>query len=136
MLFLKYVLMTGGVGLILMALGILAYDLTMEMRYRRALAVEGSGPLPAIPKLRWRNCGCGSDASVGTDTGGFEHRRDPQRHGGSSSEPDARNVGRNAVPRHRVCGSVVRESRAVRYARPVVHDGVNMRMGGPRPGYW
>jgi regulator of protease activity HflC (stomatin/prohibitin superfamily) len=54
MLFLKYVLMTGGVGMILMALGILAYDLTMEIRYRRALAVEGSGPLPAIPKLRWR----------------------------------------------------------------------------------
>jgi regulator of protease activity HflC (stomatin/prohibitin superfamily) len=54
MLFLKYVLMTGGVGMILMALGIVAYDLTMEMRYRHALAVEGSGPLPAIPQLRWR----------------------------------------------------------------------------------
>lgn len=35
MLFLKYVLMTGGVGLILVALGTLAYALTMEMRYRR-----------------------------------------------------------------------------------------------------
>jgi regulator of protease activity HflC (stomatin/prohibitin superfamily) len=54
MLFLKYVLMTGGVGLILIALGTLAHDLTLEMRYRRALGVEGSGPLPAIPKLRWR----------------------------------------------------------------------------------
>ncbi|HZE27690.1 MAG TPA: SPFH domain-containing protein [Terriglobales bacterium] len=54
MLFLKYLLMTGGVGMILIALGIFAYDLTMEMRYRQAVAAEGPGPLPAIPKLRWR----------------------------------------------------------------------------------
>jgi regulator of protease activity HflC (stomatin/prohibitin superfamily) len=54
MLFLKCVLMTGGVGLILVALGTLAYDLTLEMRYRRALPVEGSGPQPAAPKIRWR----------------------------------------------------------------------------------
>ncbi len=54
MLFLKYLLMTGGVGMILAALGILAYDLIMEVRYRRAMAAGGGGPLPAIPKLRWR----------------------------------------------------------------------------------
>lgn len=54
MLFLKYLLMTGGVGMILVALGILAYDLTMEVQYRRAMAAGGGGPLPAIPKLRWR----------------------------------------------------------------------------------
>jgi regulator of protease activity HflC (stomatin/prohibitin superfamily) len=53
MLFLKYVLMTGGVGMILVALGILAYDLTMEVQYRRAMS-GGTTPLPAIPKLRWR----------------------------------------------------------------------------------
>ncbi len=53
MLFLKYLLMTGGVGMILIALGILAYDLTMELQYRRAMA-GGVAPLPAIPKLRWR----------------------------------------------------------------------------------
>ena len=53
MLFLKYLLLTGGVGMILMALGILAYDRTMELQYRRAMA-GGVAPLPAIPKLRWR----------------------------------------------------------------------------------
>jgi len=53
MLFLKYLLLTGGVGMILIALGILAYDLTMELQYRRAMA-GGVAPLPAIPKLRWR----------------------------------------------------------------------------------
>jgi regulator of protease activity HflC (stomatin/prohibitin superfamily) len=53
MLFLKYLLMTGGVGMILIALGILAYDLTMELQYRRAMA-GGVAPLRAIPKLRWR----------------------------------------------------------------------------------
>ena len=53
MLFLKYLLMTGGVGMILIALGILTYDLTMELQYRRAMA-GGVAPLPAIPKLRWR----------------------------------------------------------------------------------
>jgi regulator of protease activity HflC (stomatin/prohibitin superfamily) len=53
MLFLKYLLMTGGVGMILIALGILAYDLTMELQYRRAMA-GGVAPLPAVPKLRWR----------------------------------------------------------------------------------
>src|SRR6266850_357750 len=53
MLFLKYLLITGGVGMILIALGILAYDLTMELQYRRAMA-GGVAPLPVIPKLRWR----------------------------------------------------------------------------------
>jgi regulator of protease activity HflC (stomatin/prohibitin superfamily) len=53
MLFLKYLLMTGGVGMILVALGILAHDLTMELQYRRAMA-GGTTPLPAIPQLRWR----------------------------------------------------------------------------------
>jgi regulator of protease activity HflC (stomatin/prohibitin superfamily) len=54
MLFLKYLLMTGGVGMILVAVGILTYDLSMEIRYRRALAAAGAGPLPAVPRLRWR----------------------------------------------------------------------------------
>jgi regulator of protease activity HflC (stomatin/prohibitin superfamily) len=53
-LFLKYLMMMSGVGMILIAVGILTYDLTMEMSYRRALSVEGPAPLPAVPKLRWR----------------------------------------------------------------------------------
>src|SRR6266576_3929138 len=54
MLFIKYLLMTGGIGMILIALGILAHDLTMELQYRRAMAAGEAAPLPAIPKLRWR----------------------------------------------------------------------------------
>ena len=54
MLFLKYLLMTGGIGMILVAVGILAYDLSMEIRYRRAVLAAGTGTLPAAPHLRWR----------------------------------------------------------------------------------
>jgi regulator of protease activity HflC (stomatin/prohibitin superfamily) len=54
MLFLKYLLMMGGAGMFLIAIGILAYDLTLEMQYRRAMAVGGPAPLPPIPQLRWR----------------------------------------------------------------------------------
>lgn len=52
MLFLKYVLMMGGVGMILVAVGILTYDLSLEMRYRRA--VVSPGPVPPEPQVRWR----------------------------------------------------------------------------------
>lgn len=54
MLFLKYLLMMGGIGMILVAAGILTYDLSMEIRYRRAMLAAGTGPLPAVPRLRWR----------------------------------------------------------------------------------
>jgi regulator of protease activity HflC (stomatin/prohibitin superfamily) len=52
MLFLKYVLMTGGIGMILVAVGILTYDLSLEMRYRRA--ASGAEPLRPQPQIRWR----------------------------------------------------------------------------------
>lgn len=54
MLFLKHVLMLGGIGMILIAASILGYDLYLEMNYRRALAVAGPAPLRAVPHLRWR----------------------------------------------------------------------------------
>jgi hypothetical protein len=53
MLFLKFLLTTGGVLMIVTAVGILTHDLAMELRYRRAFA-EDACPLPAIPKSRWR----------------------------------------------------------------------------------
>jgi regulator of protease activity HflC (stomatin/prohibitin superfamily) len=52
MVFLKYLLMSGGVGMILLAAGILTYDLYLEMQYRGRAA--GPGPLLPIPHLRWR----------------------------------------------------------------------------------
>jgi regulator of protease activity HflC (stomatin/prohibitin superfamily) len=54
MLFLKYLLMWGGIGMIVAAVGILTYDLYLEMKYRQALAVAGPTPLPPIPHVRWR----------------------------------------------------------------------------------
>jgi regulator of protease activity HflC (stomatin/prohibitin superfamily) len=54
MLFLKYLLMTVGIGMIVVSAGILTYDLMLELRYRRAMASDGTVPLPAPPQTRWR----------------------------------------------------------------------------------
>src|ERR1700751_2820543 len=53
MLFLKYLLMIGGIGMIVVAAAILSYDLSLEIRYRRMMAA-GTTPLPPVPTLRWR----------------------------------------------------------------------------------
>ncbi len=54
MLALKYLLMCGGLGMILVAVSILGYDLYRELLYRRAMAVPGVTPIPAQPEWRWR----------------------------------------------------------------------------------
>ncbi|HEY7617993.1 MAG TPA: hypothetical protein VH744_14395, partial [Terriglobales bacterium] len=54
MLFLKYLLMTGGIGMLVAAVGILAYDLFLERQYRKALATAAPGTLPLAPQFRWR----------------------------------------------------------------------------------
>src|SRR6202158_6003482 len=54
MLALKYVLMAGGLGMILAALWILGYDLYRELLYRRALATPGAATVPPLPQWRWR----------------------------------------------------------------------------------
>jgi regulator of protease activity HflC (stomatin/prohibitin superfamily) len=53
MLFVKFLLMAGGVGMLMTAAAILGYDLYLELQYRRALAVSG-GEVPAEPRIRWR----------------------------------------------------------------------------------
>src|ERR1700726_3327246 len=53
MLALKWVLMAGGLGMILVAVGILGYDLYRELLYRRALATPGS-TVPPVSQWRWR----------------------------------------------------------------------------------
>ena len=53
MLTLKHLLMCGGFGMILVAVGILGCDLYLEMLYRRALAAPGAA-LPPAAKWRWR----------------------------------------------------------------------------------
>lgn len=54
MLFLKYLLMWGGIAMIAFAAGILIYDLYREMQYKRALAAAGAGALPPLPLVRWK----------------------------------------------------------------------------------
>jgi len=54
MLALKYLLVTGGLGMILVAVGIFAYDLYREMLHRRALALPEAGAVEPRPQLRWR----------------------------------------------------------------------------------
>ena len=53
MLFFKYLLMSGGIGMIVLAAGILSYDWYLELQYRSALANAG-GSLPPLPHMRWR----------------------------------------------------------------------------------
>ena len=54
MLTLKYLLIAGGLGMILVAVSILGYDLYREFVYRRLLATPGANPLPPLPQWRWR----------------------------------------------------------------------------------
>jgi len=54
MLALRYLLLCGGLGMILAAVGILGYDLYRELLYRRALASPGITSPLAQPEWRWR----------------------------------------------------------------------------------
>jgi regulator of protease activity HflC (stomatin/prohibitin superfamily) len=54
MLFLKYLLMWGGIGMIFAAAGMLTYDLYLVMQYRQALSTGGPGPVPRVPYSRWK----------------------------------------------------------------------------------
>ncbi|HET6177988.1 MAG TPA: SPFH domain-containing protein [Candidatus Sulfotelmatobacter sp.] len=54
MLALQHLLIAGGLGMILVAVSILAYDSYCELLYRRALATPGMGALPPRPQWRWR----------------------------------------------------------------------------------
>ncbi len=54
MLVLKYLLLVGGIGMIVAAGAILGYDLYLELQYRKALAVAGDRPILTVPHVRWR----------------------------------------------------------------------------------
>jgi len=84
MVFLKYLLMLGGIGMIAVAAGILAYDIYLEVKYRQALAVAGGGPLPPVPQMRWRSSLALVLMAWGPDSVGAWHCGCAQRHGGSS----------------------------------------------------
>jgi regulator of protease activity HflC (stomatin/prohibitin superfamily) len=54
MLFVKYLLMSGGAGMMLVAIGILAYDFYRELQHRQRLATAGDAGVPPTPQVRWR----------------------------------------------------------------------------------
>jgi regulator of protease activity HflC (stomatin/prohibitin superfamily) len=54
MLVLRNLLMYGGFGMILVAVGILGYDLYLEVLYRKALATPGVASIPTAPVWHWR----------------------------------------------------------------------------------
>src|ERR1700723_4100686 len=54
MLGLKYLMIAASLGMILVAVSILAYDLYRVLLYRRALALPGAGAVPPLPQWRWR----------------------------------------------------------------------------------
>ncbi len=54
MLALKYLLMAAALGMILVAVGILTYDLYVELLFKRSLSAVETQPAPALPELRWR----------------------------------------------------------------------------------
>ena len=50
---LKYLLMSGGFGMIFVAVAILSYDVYTEILHRRAMATPGAAR-PSISKTHWR----------------------------------------------------------------------------------
>jgi len=54
MLFLKYLLTSGGLAMMVVAAGILIRDLYLELQYKNAVAEGGTEPLPPSPHVRWR----------------------------------------------------------------------------------
>src|SRR5205823_12003579 len=53
MLFLKYLLTSGGIAMMVIAAGILVYDFYLEIRHRQAQA-KPEGTPTAAPHIRWR----------------------------------------------------------------------------------
>ena len=98
MLALKYLLIAGGLGMILVAVSILLYDLYREVLYRRALAAPaGEAVVPATSENALAYFAGTGAAGLGTDFAGVQHRGGAERHGGRAREPDQRNCAGHAV---------------------------------------
>jgi regulator of protease activity HflC (stomatin/prohibitin superfamily) len=56
MIFLKYLLLLGGAGMIAAAIAILSHDLYLLTQHQKSLATAGTGPgpIPELPEVRWR----------------------------------------------------------------------------------
>src|SRR5258705_8349454 len=54
MVFLRYLLLWGGAGMIAAAIAILARDFYLITRHKQSLATADAGPAPAAPNIDWR----------------------------------------------------------------------------------
>jgi regulator of protease activity HflC (stomatin/prohibitin superfamily) len=54
MVFLRYLLLWGGAGMIAAAIAILARDFFLAAKHKQAVTAAGTGPAPAAPDIRWR----------------------------------------------------------------------------------
>ena len=99
MLALRYLLIAGGLGMILVAVGILGYDLYRELLYRRALATPGAERAAAAAGVALADFAGAGAAGLGTDSAGVQHCGGAERHGGGSRQPDERHGAGHAVSR-------------------------------------
>jgi len=54
MIFLRYLLLWGGAGMIAAAVGLLARDIYLITRHKQLLATPGDKPVPEAPIVHWR----------------------------------------------------------------------------------
>jgi len=54
MLFFKYLLLWGGIGMIVAAAGIIARDLYLQFEHRKKAGTEGAPPIGPDPQIHWR----------------------------------------------------------------------------------
>src|SRR5258708_5422261 len=55
MVFLRYLLLWGGTGMLAAAAAILARDFYRATKHKQSVATAGTGPVPAAPSIHWRN---------------------------------------------------------------------------------
>src|SRR5450432_2561523 len=55
MIFLRYLLLWGGAGMLAAAAAILAHDFYLSAKHKQALATAGASPAPEAPTIHWRN---------------------------------------------------------------------------------
>ena len=128
MLALRYLLIAGGLGMILVAVSILGYDLYRELLYRRALATPGAGTVPPLPGVALADIAGAGTSGVGTDSAGVQHCCRAERHGGNSRERNERHGAGDSVSGRAFCYAAGRGRRAVRYARSGLHHRSDRRM--------
>ena len=102
MLLLKYLLLSAGIAMFVIAAGILTYDAYLLIAWqRRRLNFDPEagalGPAPGLVPMPLAHLGCARDAGLGSAADLGWHRDRPQRNGRRARQPDQRHAGRNFV---------------------------------------